>query len=76
MLFAEIDTLAELVREVSNHRTGGYDVEFDIQPNLEKARTDDGFFLIIKVTSTDPNPDITINGEWWFWDDNTVMQAL
>lgn len=73
---AEINTLADLVRAVSNSKTGGYEVDFDIKPNLERARSGDGFFLVIEVNSTEPFPPFEgINGEYWFWDDNTVMQV-
>lgn len=77
----EISTVAELVRAVSNSRTGGYEVDFDILPNRAKAVAsgtreggDRTFFLLIDVRDSDP--DSEINGEWWFWADDTVMQVL
>jgi len=71
----EVNTLAELVRAVSDLKTGGYEVKFDIKPNMERSRAGDGFFLVIDVETTEP--DVTgINGEWWFWDDHSVMQVL
>lgn len=74
--YGEIETVHELVQEVSNQRTGGYEVDFDIKPNQERARAGDGFFLIIDVQSTEPDPEVSVNGEWWFWNDGKVMQVL
>jgi hypothetical protein len=70
----EINTLSELVREVSNSRTGGYEVDFEIQPNSERSRAGEEFFLVIKVETTEPGSPLA--GEWWFFADNTVMQVL
>ena len=72
----EIETLWELVREVQDQKTGGYEVDFDIKPNLEKARAGDGFFTIIDVQSTEPDPRAELNGEWWFDADGKLMQVL
>lgn len=73
-----IETLLELVEVVREHKTGGYDVEFDIEPNTDKARAGDSFFLVINVQSTMPWNEIddSINGQWWFWADGRVMQVL
>lgn len=71
---ADIEHLGELVREVRNDRTGGYEVEFEILPQQEEHRSDDGFFLVIRVASTDPGS--VANGEWWFDDEDYVMQVL
>lgn len=71
---SDIEYLGELVREVRNDRTGGYDVEFEILPQQEEHRSGDGFFLVIRVSSTEPGS--IVNGEWWFDDDDFVMQVL
>lgn len=79
-----INTLSDLVRTVSDMRTGGYDVEFDIKPNQEKARSGDGFFLIVEVSYSEPGVMVvspprvypSVDGEWWFDADNNVMQVL
>lgn len=71
----EINTLADLVRAVSDTKTGGYEVDFDIKPNLNKARAGDGFFLVIEVEFYETDR-VFCSGEYWFWSDNTVMQVL
>jgi hypothetical protein len=71
----DINSVGDLVRAASDIRTGGYEADLDIRPNLDKARAGDGFFLIIEATTTEPNVTGFI-GEYWFWDDNTVMQVL
>ena len=71
----EINTLDELVREVCEERTGGYDVEFDILPRRESFRADwAGFWLVVEVTSS--RPTSLVNGQWWFDEDNDVTQVL
>jgi hypothetical protein len=70
----EINNVGDLVRAASDMRTGGYEVELDIKPNLEKARAGDGFFLVIEVRDSEPGTEM--DGEYWFWSDNTVMQVL
>jgi hypothetical protein len=70
----DIDTIQELVEGVRNSKTGGYEVDFNVLPNQERARAGDGFFLIIQVQDTEPGS--ALNGEWWFWADGTVMQVL
>jgi hypothetical protein len=70
----EINNLSDLVRAVSASRTGGYEVDFDIKPNLDKARAGDGFFLVIVVEFHEPDRSRD-SGEYWFWDDDTIMQV-
>lgn len=71
----DIQVVEDLVRAASDLRTMGYDVDFDIQPNLERARVLDGFFLVI-LTNTN-HPDIVgFVGEWWFDADGYVTQVL
>lgn len=72
----EIETLLELVQAVRDSRTGGYEVDFDIKTNMERSRTGEGFFLVVDVKSSEPNPETPLNGEWWFCDDGQVMQVL
>jgi hypothetical protein len=78
----EINTLADLVRAVSDIKTAGYEVDFEIQPRSERYRVRkdvDEFWLVVKVESTDPggwSNRANVNGEWWFWADNTVLQVL
>lgn len=72
----EINTLPQLVRAVSQQRTAGYDVDFEIMPNQERSRAGDGFFLVIKVTDNFPDLDGSLGGEYWFWDDDTIMQVM
>lgn len=67
-------TVEQLVREVSNQRTGGYDVEFDIKPNLEKARAGELFFLLIEIRNSEPGT--MLDGEWWFDADGIEIQVL
>jgi hypothetical protein len=77
MEFYEIKTLGQLMRAAQDMKTGGYIVDLEIMPNMERSRHpgNDGFFLVIQAESTEP--DITgFNGEWWFWADDTVMQVL
>jgi hypothetical protein len=71
---AEINDLGTLMRAVQDEGTGGYDVDVDVWPNRERTRSGDGFFLVIELQSK--NPGSVLNGQWWFWDDNTVMQVL
>jgi hypothetical protein len=78
----QISTINELVIEIANQRTGGYEVEFEIKPNMEKARHSTPlnnpqgpwFFTIIEVSDSEPGTGL--NGEWWFWADGTVYQVL
>ena len=71
----EINTVWDLVQEVQNSKTGGYEVDFDIKPNMEKSRVPGGgFWTVITVESTEPGSQI--NGEWWFDADGKVMQVL
>jgi hypothetical protein len=72
----EINTLGQLLREVQDQKTGGYEVDVDVWPNRERSRSGDGFFLVIEIQSNEPDPLCNINGQWWFWDDDTVMQVL
>lgn len=69
----EINTVTELCAAVQTSKTGGYEVDFDIKPNMERSRAGDGFFLVIEVSSTESDFP---NGEYWFWADGTVMQVL
>jgi len=69
----EINTVGDLVREVMDEKTGGYDVDFNILPNTYRAGPE-SFWLVIEVDSN--NPECTFAGQYWFWDDNTVMQVL
>jgi hypothetical protein len=71
----EIDNLLQLVQAVSASRTGGYEVDFDIKPNLAKARSGDGFFLVIEVTFHEPDMERE-SGEYWFFEDGTIMQVM
>lgn len=70
-----IDTLLQLVEEVRDLRTGGYDVEFDVLPNREAHRVGDGFFTVIKVSTNYPVGS-TIEGNWWFDAEGLVVQVL
>lgn len=71
----DIDSLDELIFAVRDEITGGYDVDFNIQPRTEANRASaDEFFLVIDVTSTDPRSQV--NGQWWFFENNSVMQVL
>ncbi len=72
----QIETVADLVRWVSDAKTGGYIADFEIQPNQERARVDGGFFLIIDVRHTEPGDEYNIDGEWWFDADSKVVQVL
>lgn len=74
----DINTLSDLVRSTSDARTMGYEVDFEIKPNLEKARSGDGFFLLIEVRTLGWVEGVSnvLNGEWWFDADNQVMQVL
>ena len=74
-MYYDINNLSDLVRAARDIKTGGYEVTFEIKPNLDRARSGDGFFLIIETSSDEPN--VTgFNGEWWFDDDDLVMQVL
>ena len=70
----EINDVAGLMRAIQDETTGGYDVDVDVWPNRERTRSGTGFFLVIGVESNHPSSEV--HGEWWFWDDNTVMQVL
>lgn len=79
----QITTLNELVFQVSQVRTAGYDVEFDILPNREATRigSTDLFFLVINVISNQPVnpalPEPSIDGQWWFNPhDNFVLDQV
>ena len=68
-----VNTLSELVEEVANANTGGYDIGFNVLPHKKSHRHGDGFFLVIDVSSNEPNSILT--GEWWFDADHNVMQV-
>ena len=70
----EINSVGDLMRAVQSSRTGGYEVDLEVKPNQERSRAGDGFFLVILATTTEPCSGF--NGEYWFWDDNSVMQVL
>lgn len=70
----EINDVSTLMRAIQDETTDGYDVDVDVWPNRERSRSGDGFFLVIEVTSNHPSSEV--QGQWWFWNDNTVMQAL
>lgn len=70
----EVETLGELVRAVRDQVTGGYSIDFTIRPNEEQSRCGEGFFLVIDVQDSDPNS--MLSGQWWFFDNDTVMQVL
>lgn len=71
-------TLQDLVEAVCDAKTGGYEVDFDIRPNQDKARAGDGFFLLVDVRMLGWVEGLTniLNGEWWFDADGQVMQVL
>ena len=75
----EVNTVFELVQEVQNSKTGGYEVDFNILPNTyvasgTKAAGDRTFWTVIEVTFHEP--DLFLSGQYWFWADGTVMQVL
>lgn len=70
----EIANVIQLCDAVRNSHTGGYNVDFEIQPNREQFRAGDGFWLVIEVR--DSEPDSEINGQWWFDATGEVMQVL
>lgn len=74
----EIDTIHDLVWAVSQVKTMGYEIDFDILPNTEQARTDGGFFLLVEVRMLSWVEGISnlVNGQWWFDDDGEVIQVL
>lgn len=70
--------LVDLVYFVQTIRTGGYDVEFDILPNQERARiqnrkiTDPCFYTIIRFHTNAPIEQ-DANGEYWY-SGNTLLR--
>lgn len=72
----DINNLLELVNAVRDGLTGGYEVDFTIHPQREAHRDGDGFFTVIDVQSTEPDPVYSVNGQWWFDADGHVMQVL
>lgn len=74
----EINTLSELIRAVSQARFGGYYVDMDI-----KQEHSEGGWLIIHVyTGQSDMPVIRdyvgadLFGEFWFDDNDAIMQVL
>ncbi len=71
----EVNSVGDLMRAAQSSRTGGYEVDLEVKPNQERSRAgQDGFFLVILATTTEPCSGF--NGEYWFWNDDTVMQVL
>lgn len=70
----EINDLGDLMRAIQDSLTGGYIVDTEIKPNMEKSRYGDGFFLVIDVSASEP--DSYLSGEYWFDADDNVMQVL
>lgn len=73
-LARDIDTVVDLMQQVRDDLTGGYDAEVSVLPQREAHRAGDGFFLVMDVRSNDPGSRVT--GEWWFDDDGRVVQVL
>lgn len=68
-----INTINELVQAVADTEARGHDVEFSIRARSERQDN----FLVIDVFSHEPAEPFTgISGQYWFFDDGTVMQVL
>lgn len=68
----EINTAFELIEALTDIEVGGYDVTV----KFTKVRDTGGdLWTVVQVTDC-TEPGVTIEGDYWFWADGTIMQVL
>ena len=72
----EINNLADLMLAAKNAITAGYECNLNIRGNFREAGKPNEIspFTIIDVEFTEP--ELYLDGEYWFWQDGKVMQVL